>query len=452
MANGTAADGTAANGTAADAAGANGTAAGGTAANATAANGSEASGAAANDTAQNGSAANASQNASAASGNDSDTSVQKPFVTIKTHVNATENTTTVEVQIAMPNQIISVYLLLYVPLAMGWIAFFHAGQPEAWYMVLLPLTLCLMHLGLALVNQSLVALMQAPMAVTAVQATVFCGCAGLWTLASEVRQPLLGRDMLFPLFVWAGVGVMYAAHELLSHVVSFKASLSERTVIMNLAPVVAHLFEGFGFLVGEAKVVSSLQMKMGLALMVLGAVLFSVQAPNINSSGVFWAILLACQVVPFRLMERVAICHFKTLPIPLLACYDACLLAVSSSSISASSRHPVSGPSWQDWLANGSILWMLGLSLPAFAGAHMAELSLLRVNSATTVIVFHNISNIFIVGMGVIFFGEQVLSSPLAIVGVLISLGGGLWYAREMQPKQEPKEEPKEETPMDGYT
>ena len=86
--------------------------------------------------------------------------------------------TAVDVDIATPEIIVSVYLLLYVPLAMAWAYFVHYGYQEKHYLILVPFTLCAFTVGLDLVNQSLSTLTAAPMALTTIQ-------AGLWVIVEN---------------------------------------------------------------------------------------------------------------------------------------------------------------------------------------------------------------------------------------------------------------------------
>ena len=100
--------------------------------------------------------------------------VFSPFAKVRTRMVPVQprNTyaTTVDVEIATPEIIVSVYLLLYVPLAMAWAYFVHYGCKEKHYLIMVPFTLCAFTVGLDLVNQSLTTLTAAPMAMTAIQA------------------------------------------------------------------------------------------------------------------------------------------------------------------------------------------------------------------------------------------------------------------------------------------
>merc|ERR1719183_2707260 len=87
---------------------------------------------------------------------------QKGFVNVITHVY--KDTTVMEVEIATPNTNISVFLIMYTPIILGWIAWNHYGRREDHYQMLLPLTLCATLVGDNFVNKSLAVLMDAPMA------------------------------------------------------------------------------------------------------------------------------------------------------------------------------------------------------------------------------------------------------------------------------------------------
>jgi len=360
--------------------------------------------------------------------------VAVPFAVIKAHNYLAQNTTTVEVHIATPSQILCVFAFLYLPLSIVWAVFLYKGSPERWYLVLLPFTLCTMSVGMQMVNQSLAALMDAPASIIFIQAACLCFVAGIWSLGSELRRPSLGRQLSFAMVLWASAAVMYALHEWLGRLVAHRASVCERSLFVQLCPVLSHLVEEVGVPRGKNGGRSLIGARLALAAFVSGAVLFSLQMPDMTFEGIAWVCILAAQAAPFRLLQRWLLLKWQDLPIPVLACYDAAVLLASAAGVSASSQQEHTWESWQYWVSNDSIMCMLVLSVVTFSGHHICELALLRMTTASATLVFGNLSSVVLVAVAMVFFGEHAWSSHCAVIGMLVTLAGSLWYVTEMTP------------------
>lgn len=347
------------------------------------------------------------------------------------------HTTVVDVRIASPNTIVSVYLLIFVPVAMAWAAMRHYGTLDKHYLIILPITLCTTYIGLDLVNQSLSVLMNSPNALTAIQALSMVIASGMWTVGSEIREPKMSMRMVRPLTRWSIVAILYAVYQVLNHLVFYYCSLSERTVFMNLCPIVALCLES-ALLPAKAQKQVSYFGKMALFGMTFGAVLFALQYPNFSTTGVISALSMIVVIIPYRLMQRWLLVECCELPVAVLCCYDGLFLLAPSSLLTALSQDQF----WSllsTWFSDPSIVLMLVLSWASFIGNHVFVLLLLRETSATSAIVINNVSNFVVVLEGVLFFGDRVMENPLVLIGILISLCSGVWYSVEMfraQPTQ----------------
>eukprot|EP00931_Biecheleriopsis_adriatica_P031292 TRINITY_DN1836_c0_g1_i1.p1 TRINITY_DN1836_c0_g1~~TRINITY_DN1836_c0_g1_i1.p1 ORF type:complete len:592 (-),score=103.92 TRINITY_DN1836_c0_g1_i1:123-1670(-) len=382
--------------------------------------------------------------------------------------------TAVDVQIATPEIIVSVYLVMYVPLAMGWAYFVHYGCQQKHYLALVPVTLCSFIIGSDLVNQSLSALMEAPMALTAIQAGFMFIATGLWTMAmniyssyfpleeiGDVREedaptpgsstataaatsavmvldsdayPVSMRRTVSGLWTWLPAGLWFSAYQLINHEVSYYCSLSERTVFLNLCPLFALFVEPLVLPSRVENLVNAtFSCKMALLTMAFGALLFSLQYPDFTSEGLKSAALLVAVVVPYRLLQRVLLVDCKKMPATMLCCFDGLLLFIPSAILTVLNEKP-SFQFVEAWLHNESIMLMLVLSLFAFIGNHLAVLYLLKVSSATSTLVFQNLANFIVVFEGIVFFSDPVLQEPLVMIGIVCSLLGGVWYAVDQQP------------------
>jgi len=364
--------------------------------------------------------------------------------------------TAVDVEIATPEIIVSVYLLLYVPLAMAWAYFVHYGCQEKHYLILVPFTLCAFTVGLDLVNQSLSTLTAAPMALTTIQAGFMFVTTALWTIGCQVyavvtggvnssedqsskvpselsRYPLSCGSCVYPLLRWTPAALWFMAYQLLNHEVSLYCSLSERTVFLNLCPLFALVIEPIvlpsNVSIGFNATFST---KMALITMACGALLFSLQYPDFSVDGLRSASLLVAVVLPYRLLQRMLLAECKEAPATLLCAFDGLLLTIPGAVLTTVNERFFL-EAWSVWLHTPSIMLMLALSVFAFIGNHLAVLYLLKATSATSTLVFNNLANFMVVFEGIVFFSDPVLQAPLVMAGIVFSLFGGIWYAVDQQ-------------------
>jgi len=361
-----------------------------------------------------------------------------PFADIKTtHVRG--NTTIVEVKITTPNVIISTYLLMFVPLAMAWVMVLHYGLQETYFLLMLPLTLCVLIVGMDLVNQTLSILMDSPCAITLLQGLSMFVLTGIWTCFSEARQPSLSRDMCRPLASWSVVSATYAAYQLVTHSVSYYCSLSERTVFANLCPVTTLMIERM-LMPPHARPETSFPARMALSAMVFGAMLFGIQYPRFTPRGVWSGGLLMVCTAFVRIVQRRFIVEYAPakMPIASLAFWDSMAIVIPTLPITVAFQDAL----WStcaEWLRRPTIVLLLVLSWANFAGCHLVSLKLLSVASATSFNVYDSISSFVKVLLGIVLFSDHV-GNPVVLAGLLISLGGGLWYASEVQRRRQEAE------------
>lgn len=328
--------------------------------------------------------------------------------------------------------IAGVYAVLFVPVLAMWALYFYHGQPDRARTLLLPLTLCALIIGCDVVNQSLSVLMGSPMAITAAQAGALAATTGVWALGCEASQPTLaqGRGLWRELLKWSAVAVMFTLYQLVNHLVSYWCSLCERTIFANLCPAATMLVE-MTVMPAAIKVEGSIRKKASVATMVLGAALFCMEYAHFSRAGVAAALLMVAVTIPYRLLQRWLLFECSGLTVGLMACYDGLFLFAPSSLIFATKSRPDVWSQWNGWLSSPTICLMLFLSLLAFSANHCVSLVMLRCASATNYLVMHNVANILVVCLGIVIFHDQVMSSAFMMIGILMSLGGGLWYASE---------------------
>jgi hypothetical protein len=358
-------------------------------------------------------------------------SQDRPFV--KIHTNHSGEKTVIEVEIATPRVILSVFLLLYVPLILLWVAYANDGLREIHYYILLPATFCATGVGFDLVNQSLAILMQAPMAISSVQGLAMFLILVLWTCIQQCRVQVLSKfsgDSWKAIAVWIIAGLGFAGYQMINHILFNHSSLSERLVFGSICPALGTLAERM-VLPARMHGKSSLNSKMAQCLMTLGAVVFSIQYNSFSLVGMKAASVFVVSFVPLRLLQRYLITDCEEVPAYFLGAIDALCLMLPAGWLSTRRTRPLQ-TLWVGWLSESSVVLMIVLSVFTFVACHVTTLMLLRANSVTAVLVFQNLQNFVTVGLGIFCFGDHVLASPLALIGLLICLASGSWYALEI--------------------
>mmetsp|Transcript_8377 Transcript_8377/g.22440 ORF Transcript_8377/g.22440 Transcript_8377/m.22440 type:complete len:570 (-) Transcript_8377:12-1721(-) len=357
-----------------------------------------------------------------------ETHVEQPFVTVHADASAANGTRTVEVHIASPSVIVSVYLLMFFPIAMAYVATKHYGREVEFFPVILPITLACMAVGGNLANQSLAVLMGSPMAITLIQGFSMFVVAACWVTTSEVRSPVLTRAMLRPLLKWVmTVGVFFSVYQVVDHMVSYLCTLAERTMFNNLAPPIALFLERYLLPPSYSKQVC-FPSKLALSCMVLGALVFSMNSEEGSgySRKLAAGLLMIVTMLPYRLTQRYMLVESKELPVPLLACLDGLIMSIPSGTLTVLNQEHF-WDTCMEWFTVGSIAILMVLSIFTSMGSHICTLQMLRVGSATSYLVFNAVVNFIMVAVGFAFFGDP--GSPLIYAGIGISLFGGVWYA-----------------------
>lgn len=359
--------------------------------------------------------------------------VSSPFVKVTDNITKeTGETEIVAASIASPSTILSTFILMYVPLAMAWSFYVHHGKQQVHFALLLPVTYCFIQVGQDLVNQSLAVALKSPMAITLLQGGAMMIISFVWMVTVELPEVVrLGME---PLRAWLPTALLFATYQLVNHLVWWRCSLSERTVFTNLTPAATLVFE---LLVLQPTTKGgppgSFRAKMALMLMVAGAVLFSIQYPDFTFAGISVASLMVITTIPYRLSQRFYFSQRPYMPIGTLCFIDSFILFGPAFAMSKSNLDHFWATLFM-WFEQPSIVIMLISSIFAFTAHHVTSLMMLREGSATTYLVFNNLANFAVVGMGITFFGDHCMQTPLVITGLTISLGSGLWYAVEVQP------------------
>ncbi|CAE7039181.1 tal [Symbiodinium natans] len=360
-----------------------------------------------------------------------------PFVHAE-YQGAKGKTVEVKVEIATANEIVSIYLLLFVPLVMGWVYYWSTGcEQDVLYQQLIQLSVGATSIGNVIANQSLCILTREPMALTFLQAAGLC-VAGLVVSACQVcmAKPNVqhsAEHAIAGLCKWTPAAVAFCAYQVADHFLSNNSSISERTIVGNLGPVVGFIVEVtmpsmFALSVSK-KSTASLSSKMALFCTVFGATIFVLQDPDFNWIGIETSSIWTLSHVLYRLLQRALLGRLDDLPVSWMMAWDGFLLCIPAVFMSGESAASIwSG--WQIWVSNSQVLILLLLSTLSFASGHFVTICCLKSCSATLTMVIANIATTLCLVQGILFFGDRDFQQPLTVVGMMINLFGGLWYAK----------------------
>jgi len=354
------------------------------------------------------------------------------FANAKYQTNSTQDVV-VQVEIAEPNDIVSVYVVMFVPLLMGWFYYWHRPSDRL-YSILLQLSVTSLTVGNVLVNQSLCVLMKAPMALTTVHAASMLAAS---TVVACVQRFFEGsaaepmRRRVTCLYWWLPASVLFAAYQVTDHLMSYLCSISERTVLGNLSPVLSLVLElnlGLCLVDWPSRQTNvSLSSKMSLLAMVFGAIIFALQYPDFTAAGVYTAIgQNVCQIV-YRLTQRYVLGSMTGVSTAELVAFDGLVLLVPSFLFSTVESQGF-WTSWTVWLNNPSVVAMFILSGICYGFGHYVAILMLRTSTATAIVVLTNVANALCVIMGIYFFGDKDFERPMAFLGIVVSIIGGCYY------------------------
>ncbi|CAJ1436115.1 unnamed protein product [Effrenium voratum] len=323
-------------------------------------------------------------------------------------------------EVAATNEILSVYLLLYVPLLMAWAWYWALCQRQAehldhFYSLLIQLS-------------SLCILTRAPVALTLVQGLALLL---LPLLACAWKRPALSRDSLLGLAQWLPCSLTYALYQIADHFLSDRASISERVIFGNLVPVFSFLAEvslPTTFDSGHGST-PSLSAKMSLFSTVFGATIFVLEDPILTTIGIWTCLICNLILVIYRLLQRrTLVKQNSSVSVLWLMVLDGLMLCLASSFF-LDDADKAFFRGWRVWLSSSEVVLLLVMSAILFAVGHLVTVLCLKSNSATLTVVVCNISVTICLVQGILFFNDTDLETPLAIIGMIINFGGGLWYA-----------------------
>jgi len=370
----------------------------------------------------------------AGSGDNVTQEAKKPFIKVTKHTQdeGAEIRTSVKVEMVAPTDIMAVYMIMFIPLILAWTMYYSSDSNPGHLAMLLPLTLLVNTVGMDFANQSLSAVIAGPHVLTAMQAWALAFITGVWTIM--FRRPQVAQSDSRALWYWMAAALAFTVTQLVSHMAYWRCSLYERTIFLNMCPVVSVLLEQHVMPKGFKPSVGFWN-KTALSITVVGAALLGLEAPALSTvASVATSSLLVVCMVMCRLTQRFLLADAANgLPVPLLACIDGLMLG-STATLVAFSEIETYRPSLKIWLQEPSVQILLIISMLVFTAYHVTVLLILRFTSATNALVFANMGNILNVALGLEFFGDSrmnIFLTPVAFLGLAISLFSAVWFATE---------------------
>mmetsp|Transcript_91475 Transcript_91475/g.245298 ORF Transcript_91475/g.245298 Transcript_91475/m.245298 type:complete len:453 (-) Transcript_91475:104-1462(-) len=297
---------------------------------------------------------------------------------------------------------------------------------------LLCMTWASMSVGMQVLNKTLVSKLQAPALISVGQmwiAVVLVGIPSCKELLDAPKEQLV---------TWLVVPLFFAAMLCTSCYTYEYMSLSFYTVIRNMTPLVVLPIERT-LMPADKRPRLSHMVLISMTLMLAGTLMYGEGIGHVSVVGCIFAFTNMILAVSDRLIQRrlltsectglaSSVCtvmnnFFGSIP--------ALLLAGATHQISDMAS-PEKRASWTDL----RVLTLLALSGAIGIGICYLGFECQRAITATSFFVLQNFSKVVVVVCGITFFGDPI-SSPLAVAGLSLSIGGSFCYGKAQMSLQQ---------------
>merc|ERR1719188_2059384 len=335
-------------------------------------------------------------------------------------------------------QIFTLCVCMYGGIALMWAFFWdlpdgpgHTSKANG-KVFLLCMTWASMSIGMQVLNKTLVSKLQAPALISVGQmwiAVVLVGIPSYKELLDAPRRQLM---------IWLIVPLFFAAMLCTSCYTYQYMSLSFYTVIRNMTPLVVLPVERT-LMPADTRPRVSYMVLISMSVMLCGTLMYGGGIGHVSVIGCIFAFTNMILAVSDRLIQRrllttectglaSSVCTvmnnaFGSIP--------ALLLAGATHQISEMAS-PEKRASWTDL----RVLTLLALSGAIGIGICYLGFECQRAITATSFFVLQNFSKVVVVICGVAFFGDPI-SSPLAMAGLVLSIGGSFSYGKAQMTLQQ---------------
>merc|ERR1719188_983962 len=335
-------------------------------------------------------------------------------------------------------QIFTLCVCMYGGIALMWAVFWYLpdcpGRTSKanGKVFLLCMTWASMSVGMQVLNKTLVSMLQAPALISVGQmwiAVLLVGIPSYKELLDAPRRQLM---------IWLIVPLFFAAMLCTSCYTYQYMSLSFYTVIRNMTPLVVLPLERT-LMPADTRPRVSYMVLISMSVMLCGTLMYGGGIGHVSVIGCIFAFTNMILAVSDRLIQRrllttectglaSSVCTvmnnaFGSIP--------ALLLAGATHQI-ADMASPENRASWTD----PHVLTLLALSGAIGIGICYLGFECQRVITATSFFVLQNFSKVAVIVCGVTFFGDPI-RSPLAVAGLVLSIGGSFCYGKAQMSLQE---------------
>jgi len=337
---------------------------------------------------------------------------------------------------ASMTQVLALCSCMYGSIALMWALFWrlperHAARAHG-RVFLLCMTWASMSVGMQVLNKMLVSKLQAPALISVGQmwiAVVLVGIPSCKELLDAPKEQLL---------TWLVVPLFFAAMLCTSCYTYEYMSLSFYTVIRNMTPLVVLPIERT-LMPADKRPRLSHMVLISMTLMLAGTLMYGEGIGHVSVVGCIFAFTNMILAVSDRLIQRrlltsectglaSSVCtvmnnFFGSIP--------ALLLAGATHQISDMAS-PENRASWAD----PRVLLLLAMSGAIGIGICYLGFECQRAITATSFFVLQNFAKVIVIVCGVFFFGDPI-SSPLAVAGLSLSIGGSFCYGKAQMSLQQ---------------
>jgi len=280
--------------------------------------------------------------------------------------------------------------------------------------------------GMHTLNKDLVLILDAPSCITALQ---MCMAALVMFVFffGKIRDVI--QNYPWQAVKWCMVPAAFSGMLLSSFFTYKHVTLCVMTVVRNLAPLIALPVELY-IMPENKRPRVSMESIGAMCVMLAGAVIYGLSAPEISAIGIGFAVLNMLLAIFDRTLQRSLIVQeckdlhleYCTFLNNIVGTVPAISLALFTHEFSLVSLHQV------NWLDPG-IIFLLAISGLVGIGICYFGIAVQKCISATSFLVLQNVSKFAVVFVGIALFGDPI-ESQFIVVGLACSLGGSCWYGK----------------------
>lgn len=320
------------------------------------------------------------------------------------------------------------FVPLYGGILVLWVIFRRSPtlqKVELYNTILLCVTWASMSIGMNVLNKALVTLLGAPTLVAAAQMLVAA-------IAMSIAWMLEGfSGNTDQLVYWLLVPGVFAGVLMTSMLTMEYISLTLLTVVRNATPMVVLPLE-YMLMPSDKRPWVSPGTVAAILIMFIGAVMYGDSLPHVSFLGLFFALLNMIMAVTDRLVQRRLLSvECKDLSLKVCTAVKNGVGLVPTLVVAAATnefKHANSPESQAVWSDPRTLILLLLSSLVGI-GICYSGLACQRAISATSFIVVQNMCKVVVVIAGICVFGDEV-SSPLSVAGLVLSIGGSVWFSK----------------------